>query len=162
MAWPYLILHLGPLFWATFSLSYYPNQWKTFKMVVMHKPGKPNYCIPKAHHPIALMDCLSKILTAYIIEEFSYQVEQLHMLPVTQFGGWAYHPTVGTLHQIIDCIKAAWCGGNIMSFAFLNIKSAFSSVIQEVLIHDMSISKRVRLLSYMIRLIVYDHTCSHS
>ena len=56
-------------------------------MVVMHKPGKPNYCIPKAYHPIALMDCLSKILTAYIIEEFSYQVEQLHMLPVTQFGG---------------------------------------------------------------------------
>ncbi|EIW53560.1 uncharacterized protein TRAVEDRAFT_82352, partial [Trametes versicolor FP-101664 SS1] len=87
VAAPFLVPHLGPLFRASFSLEYYPDQWKMFKTVVLRKPGKPDYCLPKAHRPIALMDSLSKILSACVAEELSYQAERLNMLPPTQFGG---------------------------------------------------------------------------
>ncbi|KAJ2975378.1 hypothetical protein NUW54_g11740 [Trametes sanguinea] len=114
---PALVPHLGPLFRATFSLNHYPNQWKVFKTVVLRKPGKPDYCLPKAHRPIALMNCLSKILSACVAEELSFQAERLHMLPSTQFGA------TRTLHQRQPPPP--------------NIKSAFPSVTPAIVAHDM-------------------------
>ena len=38
------------------NLQYDP--WKTFTTVVLHKPGKPRYDIPKAYWPIALLNTM--------------------------------------------------------------------------------------------------------
>ncbi|OJT13951.1 hypothetical protein TRAPUB_9490 [Trametes pubescens] len=137
VAAPFLVPHLGPLFRATFSLNYYPDQWKVFKTVVLRKPGKPDYCIPKAHRPIALMDSLSKILSACVAEELSYQAEHLHMLPATQFGGRPGRCTTDNLHLLVDDTKKAWRAGEVVAACFLDIKSAFPSVSPQILAHDM-------------------------
>ena len=67
-----LLPFLGPLFRATFQLQYYPNEWKTYTTIVLRKPGRPDYTIPKAYRGIALLNNISKILTSCIAEDLSY------------------------------------------------------------------------------------------
>ncbi|TFK62800.1 hypothetical protein BDN72DRAFT_740845, partial [Pluteus cervinus] len=40
----------------------YPDEWKKFTTVVLRKPGKPDYEVPKAYRPIALYNTLAKLL----------------------------------------------------------------------------------------------------
>ena len=51
-----LIPHLAPLFQATNTLQYYPQEWATMETLVLKKPGKPDYSSPTAWHLIVLSD----------------------------------------------------------------------------------------------------------
>ena len=66
--------------------SYY-EPWKHFTTVVLRKPGKPDYEIPKAYRPIALLCTLAKVLTAIVAEDMSRLVEKHQLVPMTHFGG---------------------------------------------------------------------------
>jgi hypothetical protein len=44
------------------KLGYHPKLWKIFIMITLRKPGKPDYTIPKAHHPIALEKTMAKVI----------------------------------------------------------------------------------------------------
>ena len=48
--------HLGPLFHATYSLKYYPQEWATTEMLVLKKPSKSDYTILSAWRLIVLSD----------------------------------------------------------------------------------------------------------
>ena len=61
-----LVPWMGHLFRATFLLNYFPEEWLTSKTVVIRKPGHPNYGLPKAYRPIALLDTMSTILSACV------------------------------------------------------------------------------------------------
>lgn len=129
--------HLRPIFRSTFSLRYYPDEWKVSRTIVLRKPSRPDYRATKAYRPIALLDTLSKILSACVAESLVYGAEKHDLLPPTQFGGRPGRTTTDALHLLVDRIKSAWRRGNVMSIMFLDIKSAFPSVVPERLIHDM-------------------------
>ncbi|KAH7919726.1 hypothetical protein BV22DRAFT_1022465, partial [Leucogyrophana mollusca] len=57
-----LVPYLGPIFRATFTLQVYPEQWKHSATIVLRKPGRPDYSLPKAYRPITLLDTMAKIL----------------------------------------------------------------------------------------------------
>jgi hypothetical protein len=61
--------------------------WKQFTTVVLRKPGKPKYNVPKAYRPIALLNTMVKVLTAILAEQMMYYAEQHKMLPANHFGG---------------------------------------------------------------------------
>ena len=44
--------------------------WDT---IVLRKPGKPRYDVPKAHWPIALMNTLGKLLSTLVAEDLTCQ-----------------------------------------------------------------------------------------
>jgi len=52
--------HLLHLFNAVFTLRTYYEPWRSFTTVVLRKPGKANYAIPKAYRPIALLNTTGK------------------------------------------------------------------------------------------------------
>ncbi|KAF8267079.1 hypothetical protein EI94DRAFT_1582591, partial [Lactarius quietus] len=58
---------LEPRLWyiytAIFEWRLYYEPWKTFITVVLRKPGKPRYDVPKAYRPIALLNMMGKVLT---------------------------------------------------------------------------------------------------
>jgi len=56
------------------NLQYDP--WKSFITVVLHKPGKPRYDIPKAYHPIALLNTMWKILMVILANHISFLTEK--------------------------------------------------------------------------------------
>ena len=79
--------HLLYLFQAVFSLKTYYEPWKQFTTVVLHKPGKPDYKVPKAYRLIALLCTIAKVLTAIVAEDLSCLVEKHQLIPSTHFGG---------------------------------------------------------------------------
>ncbi|CDO73955.1 hypothetical protein BN946_scf185043.g2 [Trametes cinnabarina] len=105
---------LGPLFRATFSLHYYPDCWKVSDTVVLQKPGKTDYTVAKAWRPIALLDCMSKILSR-----------------ACGTHHFRFHPPGR------KTVKDAWRRGDVASVVFLDIKSAFPAASPACLYHNL-------------------------
>ncbi|KAG2335757.1 hypothetical protein BDR05DRAFT_842722, partial [Suillus weaverae] len=57
-----LLPYLLHLFNVVFSHQVYFQPWRCFSTVVLRKPGKPNYSVPKAFCPIALLNTTGKLL----------------------------------------------------------------------------------------------------
>ena len=74
-----LVPYLGPIFRATFSLCIYPDTWKEFETIVLRKPGKMDYMIPNAYQPIALLDVITKVLSACVKETQYFTVPHLFL-----------------------------------------------------------------------------------
>ena len=128
---------LGPLFRATFCLGYYPKLWKTSDTIVLRKPGKTDYTTAKAHRPIALLNCMSKILSRCVADILVYQAETNSLLADFQFGGRAGRTTTDSIHLVTKTVRDAWRRGKVASVLFLDIKSAFPAATPERLFHNM-------------------------
>ncbi|PIL37604.1 hypothetical protein GSI_01298 [Ganoderma sinense ZZ0214-1] len=128
---------LGTLFRATFQLQYYPDTWKLSDTIVLRKPGKTDYTTAKAHRPIALLNCMSKILSRCVADVLVYQAETHSLLADYQFGGRAGRTTTDSIHLVTKTVKDAWRQGKVASVLFLDIKSAFPAATPERLFHNM-------------------------
>jgi hypothetical protein len=84
-----MIPYLQHLFNTAFTYHTYYQPWREFTTVVLHKPGKPNYSIPKAYRSIALLNTTGKLLMAVVADHQTYILEHHHLLPNMYFGG---HP----------------------------------------------------------------------
>ncbi|KIJ11392.1 hypothetical protein PAXINDRAFT_60494, partial [Paxillus involutus ATCC 200175] len=52
---------------------------------ILRKPGRPDYTITKAYHPIALLNTTGKFLTVVIMDQLTFLLEQHNLLPNTRF-----------------------------------------------------------------------------
>ena len=103
-------------------------------MIVLRKPDKPNYEVPKAYRPIVLISTMSKVLTALITDNISQLVEQHRLLPKTHFGGRPGRTTTDAIHYLVHRVKQAWANGQVASALFLDVEGACHvEVISEVL-----------------------------
>jgi endonuclease/exonuclease/phosphatase family metal-dependent hydrolase len=91
------------------GLFYEP--WKAFTTVVLRKPGKPNYNVPKAYRPIALINTQVKVLTAILAEQMMYYTEKSNLLPANHFGGRKGRNATDAVHLLVHKIKSAWRKG---------------------------------------------------
>ncbi len=128
---------LGPLFRATFALNYYPEEWKLSDTIVLKKPGKTDYTVAKAWRPIALLNCMSKILSRCVADILVYEAERRSLLANFQFGGRAGRTTTDSIHLVTKTIKDAWRKHQVASVVFLDIKSAFPAASPERLFHNL-------------------------
>lgn len=128
---------LGSLFRATFTLGYYPERWKISNTVVLQKPGKTDYTVAKAWRPIALLDCMSKILSRCVADVLVYEAEQKAQLAHLQFGGRAGRTTTDSIHLVTKMVKDAQRRRKVASIVFLDIKSAFPAASPERLYHNL-------------------------
>jgi len=62
------------------------HPWKEATIVVINKPQKPDYSVPKAYWPIALMECVGKLLEKIVTKRINADIERFNLLPMTQFG----------------------------------------------------------------------------
>jgi hypothetical protein len=129
--------HLGPIYRATFNVDHYPNKWKTYKTVVLRKPGKPDYTTPNAYRPIALLDVFAKLLSACTKEIWEYYTETHGLLPNSQYGGRKGRTATDAVHALVEFTKQAWRRKKEVVLLFLDIKGAFPNVSIPVLVHDM-------------------------
>lgn len=98
----YIKNHLEMIYQAIIRLGTYVDSWREFTTVVLRKPGKPNYELPKAHQPIALICTMAKVLTAIVAEDISYLVEKETLLPMNHYGGRSGRMTMDAIHVLID------------------------------------------------------------
>ena len=129
--------YLTHLFNAVFTHKTYYPPWKSFTTVVLRKPGKPDYTVPKAYRPIALLNSTCKLLMAVVAEELTYLLEQHSLLPGTHFGGRPGRSTTDSLHLLEETIKNAWRSHKVASVLFLDIEGAFPNAVTKRLLHNM-------------------------
>lgn len=51
--------------------------------MVLRKPGKPDYLVPRAYRPISLLNTLGKLLEIVIARRLLYLAEKYGLLPDT-------------------------------------------------------------------------------
>jgi ribonuclease HI len=132
-----LVDYLFYIYQATFTLNVYHHQWREFTTAVLRKPGKPNYEVPKAYRPIALLCTMAKVLTALVAEDILHITEKHGLLPNTHFGGRPGRSTTDAIHLLVHKIKSAWRQRKVVSVLFLDIEGAFPNAVNSRLIHNM-------------------------
>ena len=134
---PSLLPYLVHLFNAVFKLQTYYDPWREFITVVLRKPGKADYSVPKAYRPIALLNTTAKILTAIVAERVTNILETHHLLPPNHFGGRPGRSTTDSVHLLEATIKDAWRSNRVASALFLDIEGAFPNAVTTQLLHNM-------------------------
>jgi hypothetical protein len=81
--WKYLKPFITEIFTASINLGHYPKRWRRAKIVVLRKPGKPDYAVPGAYRPISLLNTLGKLLESVMARRLSYLAEKHGLLPDT-------------------------------------------------------------------------------
>ena len=132
-----LIPYLSPLFQATNTLRYYPQEWARTETLILKKPGKPDYTSPSAWHPIVLSDGIAKLLNSCQAEDITTMCEKYNILPANHFGARPGRTMTDSIHLLTKTIKDAWRKGQVTSVLFLDVKGAFPSVDIDRLIHNM-------------------------
>ncbi len=122
---------------AILGKGIYFDPWREFTTVVLRKPGKPNYQLPKAYRPIALICTLAKLVTAIVASDISHLVETHKLLPNTHFGGRPGRTTTDALHYLTHRIKKAWRKGKVASVLFLDVEGAFPNAVTNRLTHNL-------------------------
>ena len=131
--------HLYFLFRAIFEIEIYPAEWKESITVVLRKPGKPSYEVPKAYRPIALLNTLGKLFSSLIADDLSHFCKSRDILPKTQFGGRPSRCTSDSMMLLTQSIKDAWRNKKVASVLFLDVQGVFPNVVKQVLLHNMRI-----------------------
>ena len=134
LIWKRLWRHLGYLitriFAASIELGYHPQRWRSARIVVLRKPGKPDYSLPGAYRPISLLNTLGKLLEAVIAKRLSHLAEHHGLLPDTQFGGRPGRTTEQALLILTNAIDRAWHGQRVLTLVAFDLKGAFNGVNQ--------------------------------
>ncbi|KAJ3552812.1 hypothetical protein NPX13_g11028 [Xylaria arbuscula] len=138
-ALPQIKIHLMRIFNHSLALGYCPEHFRQSTTVVLRKPGKDNYTIPKAYRPIALLNTIGKIMDAIIAKRISYLAEVYQLLPSTHIGGRRLRSTEQALHIIIERIYSAWNTGKgqVASLLLLDVSGAFDNVSHQRLLHNL-------------------------
>ncbi len=82
--------YLLQIYQAIFTLNTYSDAcvaWCKWDKIMLCKPSKPCYDIPKAYWPIALMNMMGKVLSVIVAEDIVYMCEWHSLLPDHHFRG---------------------------------------------------------------------------
>jgi hypothetical protein len=103
-----------------------PKAWKVAKGVVIQKPGKPDYAIPKAYRIIFLLNCLQKIIEKVVMELLSNTIEPC--LPTGQFGCRKQRSVANAAACLTRRVYDSWNKGQIAGAILIDVKGVFDHV----------------------------------
>jgi ribonuclease HI len=122
---------------ACLDLEISPDKALESTTAVIRKPGRSDYTQAKSYRPIALLNTLTKVMSAAIANALSYIAEQYNLLPQRHFGGRPGRTTTDALQYAITRIKDAWARGHMVGVLFLDIEAAFPNADPDMLIHNL-------------------------
>jgi hypothetical protein len=125
------------LFNACLSLGIHPPQFKSATIAIIAKPRKADKSSPRAYRPIALLECLSKLLEKVIASRIAFEVGKHELVPTTQFGGRPKSSVIDACLSLTHDIQAAWKNGLTASALAIDIKGYFDNVHHERLVHTL-------------------------
>jgi hypothetical protein len=136
---------------AGIRTGYFLKSWRVFLTVTLRKPGKSDYTVPGAHHPIAEEECLGKVVESVLADWLSRFAERHGLLSPNQFRGHPGRCTVDALLQLVQCVKDMWWAGKVASLLLMDVSQAFPSVSHDHLICSL---KRKRVPAPIVCLLV--------
>ena len=104
------------IFTSSLRLGHHP--WTEAKVVIIPKPNKPDYSVPKAYRPVSLLECYGKVLEKIVANRFASDCNLHNILPHSQFGSRAYHSATDTCtllrYKASTTINAGRIGGTLL------------------------------------------------
>jgi hypothetical protein len=133
---------LAAFFTQCLRLSHHPAPFCHSNTVVLRKPQKPSYNVPKAYRPIALLNTLGKALEKVVAQRLSKLAEEHNLLPETQMGARPGRSTMTALELLTEQIHTVWAKDEklVASLLSLDISGAFDNVSHERLLHNLRIA----------------------
>ena len=130
---------LTRVFQACIDQGVHPDHFKEATMVMIRKPGKPDYTDPSAYRPIALLNTLGKALEAVVSNRMRYLAETHALLPQTQMGARGQRSTETALDLLTEQIHTVWGAAKprVATMLCLDVKGAFDNVSHARLTHDL-------------------------
>ena len=116
------------------ELGFHPACLKSANVAVVPNPNKPNYTLAKAYRPIALLECLSKVLEKVITKRLNFYVNKYELIPNTQFAGRTKSSVEDAGLCLTHDIQAAWSQNLKMSVLFFDISGYFNNMHHGVLL----------------------------
>jgi hypothetical protein len=62
-------------------------------VIIIPKPGKSDYTVTKAYHPISLLECCGKLLEKVVAARLSWEVDHAALIGDRQFGSRHHYST---------------------------------------------------------------------
>jgi hypothetical protein len=87
------------------EVGYHPWSWREATTVILPKPNKPDYSCIKAYWPIALLNCLGKILQTLMASRIAQMVEAHHLLHPDQIGSRPQHSAIDAAMALMHTIE---------------------------------------------------------
>ena len=128
---------MNKLYRALFNHGHHPDCWKESIGIILPKPNKPDYTIPKAYRVIALLNCLGKVLEKLFATRLAYLANTTgRLLNDTQLGGRRQRSAVDTAMLLLHHIQRQKQRSkkNITTSVLLDIKGAFDHVSDDQLL----------------------------
>jgi len=76
------------------DLGYWPNHFKRSSTVIIPKPNKSSYDLPKSFRPIVLLNTLGKLIEKVIGERIQFHVIANNFIHPSQLGGLKFKSTI--------------------------------------------------------------------
>jgi ribonuclease HI/exonuclease III len=131
--WPVVKHWVTHLYRCSIHFRHLPKLWAEARIVVIRKPGKPDYSVPKAHRPISLLRTISKGLEKAVALRLSEYLERTGKLSPTQFGARPRRSTDQALTILVEKVYDAWRAAKVLSLVTFDVQGAYNGVNKEVL-----------------------------
>ena len=125
------------LFNACLNNAYCPEHFRESITVVLKKPGKADYSVPKAYRPIALLNTLGKALEKVVAERIASLAEEHRLLPSAHMGGRRLRSSEMAIHHLLEHVYGAWGKRKVASLLLLDVAGAYDKVSHKRLLHNL-------------------------
>lgn len=105
----------------------FPLVWKTSRLVLLPKPGKP-LDAPNSYRPLCLEDDISKIFERMILQRLESALDRSGGLHPNQFGFRKGRGTVDALSALIQDMESGLNTSGIGLIVSVDVQNAFNSV----------------------------------
>jgi hypothetical protein len=120
--------HLIVIYNACFVLGHHPAHWREAKVVVIPKPDKPDYSLPKAHRPISLLETMSKLLEKAVAKRMQYDIVKYELVQANQFGGRAHSSCLDAGLALLHDVQEAHRRGLKCGILLFDVRGFFNNV----------------------------------
>jgi hypothetical protein len=110
------------------ELGVHPTHWKHAVVVVIPKPGKMDYSYAKAHRPISLLECMSKLLEKIVAKPFQHDIVKYDLIPTSQFGGRMHSSCLDAGLSLLHNVQWAHQLGLKCGILLFDVKGFFDHV----------------------------------
>ncbi|KAF8632101.1 hypothetical protein AX17_004926 [Amanita inopinata Kibby_2008] len=129
---PYLIMDFIN---ACIAQGTHPQAFKVGIIAVVPKPRKADSSNQHSYRPIALLECLGKLVEKIVAQRLTYEAGRENLIPTNQFGGRDKSSVIDACLSLTHDIQAAWKNGLSLSFLAIDVKGYFDNVNHICLTH---------------------------
>jgi Reverse transcriptase (RNA-dependent DNA polymerase) len=123
------------LFNSCLVTGHHPSAWRMATIAVVPKPGKSDYSLPKSYRPVALIECLSKLLEKVMAKRILHDIGEFSLVPTNQFGARPHSSTIHVGLALVHDINMTHAQGGCCTLLQFNIQGFFNSINHDRLVH---------------------------